>query len=158
MALPNNAHLSLHESLLEGNVCIMFLVHALLDVTRHAIDQWLYVLPVNCRKAGKCSRKRDIPLVVDTNLPSNNHKIPVATRPPFTKRGSVDGSFTTYVADPDILFIQVVDVPEIEIILDHISRFGGGGAFSLGARGPGNCQKHLENIAGCGSNFLQCNW
>ena len=28
---------------------------------------------------------------------------------------------------------------------------------TLGARGPGNCQKHLENIAGCGSNFLQCN-
>jgi hypothetical protein len=29
--------------------------------------------------------------------------------------------------------------------------------LTLGARGPGNCQKHLENIAGCGSNFLQCN-
>ena len=28
---------------------------------------------------------------------------------------------------------------------------------ALGVRGPGNCQKHLENIAGCGSNFLQCN-
>jgi hypothetical protein len=28
---------------------------------------------------------------------------------------------------------------------------------TLGARGPGNCRKHLENIAGCGSNFLQCN-
>jgi hypothetical protein len=24
-------------------------------------------------------------------------------------------------------------------------------------RDPGNCQKHLENIAGCGSNFLLCN-
>ena len=30
-------------------------------------------------------------------------------------------------------------------------------AVTLGARGLGNCQKHLENIAGCGSNFLQCN-
>ena len=28
---------------------------------------------------------------------------------------------------------------------------------TLGVRGSGNCQKHLENIVGCGSNFLQCN-
>ena len=29
--------------------------------------------------------------------------------------------------------------------------------LTLGARGPGNYRKHLENIAGYGSNFLQCN-
>jgi hypothetical protein len=47
--------------------------------------------------------------------------------------------------------------------LDHLLERGlfepeqGEGQISLGGRGPGNYQKHLENIAGFGSNFLQCN-
>jgi len=66
-----------------------------------------------------------LPVVENSNFPSNAHEVPATLWPPFATRGGVDRLLTTWITKLNVRYVQIVDIPEVGVIGDRDDRFSG---------------------------------